>query len=141
MYTYKYPRPAATTDAIVIAKENEEIYILLIQRGNEPFKNRWALPGGFVDMGELLETCCRRELLEETGLTVEGMTQFKTFDAIDRDPRQRTISTVFYTKLNGRKKVKGGDDAKNARWFPISALPDLAFDHQQVVSEFFEKNS
>jgi 8-oxo-dGTP diphosphatase len=139
MYTYKYPRPALTTDAIVFVKENNGTSVLLIERGNEPYKNRWALPGGFVDMDELVETACIRELQEETGLVVEKMTQFKTYDAINRDPRHRTISVVYFAELDKKQNVAGGDDAKNAQWFPVDSLPELAFDHKQIIDEFFGK--
>ena len=137
MYTYKYPRPALTVDSIVFTKEKDSISVLLIQRGREPFKNKWALPGGFVNMDELLETACRRELEEETGLKVARMEQFKAYDAIDRDPRHRTISVVFSAELSVKQEVKGGDDAAHAKWFQISGLPELAFDHQQILEEFF----
>ncbi len=140
MFTYQYPRAALTTDAIVFVKDENlspNTFILLIQRGREPFKNKWALPGGFIEMDEILEMACKRELLEETGLAVENMTQFKTYDSIHRDPRYRTISVVYFTELEKRKAVKGGDDAARAEWFPIGKLPELAFDHQQIIEDFF----
>lgn len=137
MFTYNYPRAALTTDAIVFLKENEETFVLLIQRGREPFKNLWALPGGFIEMNETLEEACKRELKEETGLIVGKMTQFKTYDAIGRDPRHRTISVVYFTELNKRQNVIGADDATNAEWFSIHELPDLAFDHKLILKEFF----
>ena len=139
MYNYEYPRAAITVDAIVLAKENNSTYILLIQRGREPFKNSWALPGGFIEMDETLEIACKRELAEETGLHVEKFTQFKTFDAVNRDPRHRTISVAFFAELHERKAVKGGDDASKAEWFSINNLPELAFDHAIILKEFFEK--
>jgi 8-oxo-dGTP diphosphatase len=138
MYTYDYPRAALTVDAIVFVKEENTISVLLIERGREPFKNKWALPGGFIEMDEILEVACKRELLEETGLAVDKMTQFKTYDAIDRDPRHRTISVIYYTELNEKKEVKGGDDAARAGWFPISDLPELAFDHKQILEDFID---
>ncbi|HDR51944.1 MAG TPA: NUDIX hydrolase, partial [Mariniphaga anaerophila] len=92
MYNYKYPRPAVTVDALVYTKEENRFWVLLIQRGRQPFKGTWALPGGFAGIDELLETACKRELQEETGLKLEKMNQFRTFDAINRDPRHRTIS-------------------------------------------------
>lgn len=138
MYTYDYPRAALTVDAIVFVMEESAISVLLIERGREPFKNKWALPGGFIEMDEILETACMRELLEETGLKVDKMTQFKTYDAIDRDPRHRTISVIYFTELSEKKEVKGGDDAAHAGWFPVSNLPELAFDHKQILEEFFE---
>ncbi len=139
MYTYTYPRAALTVDAIVYSKHNSSAFVLLIERGHEPFKNKWALPGGFIEMDETLETACKRELLEETGLKVEKMTQFKTYDAIDRDPRHRTISVVYYAELNEIQQVKGGDDASRAEWFSVSELPELAFDHKQILKDFFDK--
>jgi len=152
MYSYNYPRAALTVDAIVFVKERipslsnknkkdgilETTYVLIIERGREPFKNKWALPGGFIEMDETLETACKRELLEETGLSVDKMNQFKTYDAIDRDPRHRTISVIHYTELNEKIEVLGGDDAARAAWFPVSDLPELAFDHRQILEEFFE---
>jgi 8-oxo-dGTP diphosphatase len=152
MYTYNYPRAALTVDAIVFAKDRmpslsnknkkdgilEKTYVLLIERGREPFKNKWALPGGFIEMDETLETACKRELLEETGLVVDKMTQFKTYDAIDRDPRHRTISVIYFAELSEKQHVKGGDDAACAEWFPISDLPELAFDHKQILDKFFD---
>jgi 8-oxo-dGTP diphosphatase len=137
MVSYKYPRPALTVDALVYVKESNTFSVLLIQRGIEPFKGKWALPGGFVNMDELLETACKRELEEETGLQVEQMTQFKTFDAINRDPRHRTISVVFSAQLQEKAEVKGNDDAANARWFPVNSLPEMAFDHREILREFF----
>jgi 8-oxo-dGTP diphosphatase len=137
MYTYNYPRAALTVDALVFVKEGNTFFVLLIERGKEPFKNKWALPGGFIKMDETLETACKRELFEETGLKVEQMAQFKTYDAIDRDPRHRTISVVYFAELNEIQQVKGGDDASRAEWFSVSELPELAFDHKQIIEEFF----
>jgi 8-oxo-dGTP diphosphatase len=141
MYTYKYPRPALTVDALVYVKGKTTISVLLIQRGIEPFKGKWALPGGFVNMDELLETACKRELEEETGLLVEQMTQFKTYDAIDRDPRHRTISVVFSAQLPEKAEVKGNDDAANAQWFSINDLPEMAFDHREILEEFLSSRN
>lgn len=133
MYTYQYPRPAVTTDAIVISKRKS---VLLIERGREPFQGKWALPGGFIDMDESLEIACQRELKEETGLKVGELKQFKAYGAIDRDPRGRTISVLFYAFLDEEPVPLAGDDAANARWFPLDQLPELAFDHQQIIEEF-----
>lgn len=138
MYSYKYPRAALTTDAIVFVKKENSIAILLIERAGEPFKKKWALPGGFIEMDETLETACKRELLEETGLLVNKITQFKTYGAINRDPRSRTVSVVYFTELKEKQKVKGGDDAARAEWFVITNLPELAFDHKQIVEDFFD---
>ncbi len=137
MYTYRYPRPALTVDAIIYVKDSECFSLLLIKRGREPFLGQWALPGGFVEMDELLEESCLRELKEETGLQLSNIRQYKVFDAIDRDPRGRTISVIFYAELESQKEVRGGDDAALARWFPFFDLPQMAFDHYQIIQNFF----
>lgn len=138
MYSYQYPRAALTVDAIVYVTEPESIWVLLIKRGKDPFKDKWALPGGFIDMDETLEEACKRELFEETGLKVEAMTQFKAFDAINRDPRHRTISVIFTVQLNEKAQVEGSDDAALADWFPVVELPELAFDHALIIKQFFK---
>jgi len=138
MYTYKYQMPALTVDAIVFTNVNSTLFVLLIQRGQEPFKGKWALPGGFAGIDELLHTACIRELEEETGLLIENMKQFKTYDEIDRDPRHRTISVVYSAEIIGKQPVKGSDDAAKADWFPVYNLPDLAFDHFQILKDFFK---
>jgi 8-oxo-dGTP diphosphatase len=133
MFTYQYPRPAVTVDAILI---NKHLEVLLIERGREPYKGKWALPGGFIDMDESLETACARELREETGLEVENLKQFKAFGDVYRDPRHRTISVIFYAFTEGKLNAQAGDDAANVQWFSISHLPELAFDHRQILDEF-----
>lgn len=137
MYSYKYPRAALTVDAIVFYESKEDTYLLLIERGGEPFWHQWALPGGFIEMDETLEQACIRELEEETGLKVERMQQFRAYDAIDRDPRHRTISVVFSVQLDKRREVIGGDDASKAKWYSVNELPELAFDHAQIIRDFF----
>ncbi len=137
MYTYKYPRPAVTVDAIVVKKGTGEL--LLIQRANDPFAGKWALPGGFVEMDELLVDSCKRELEEETGLKLDKLEFFKLCDAPDRDPRGRTISAVYYGFANDTAEVQGADDALNADWFSFDNLPDLAFDHADIIREFVTK--
>jgi 8-oxo-dGTP diphosphatase len=133
MYSYQYPRPAVTTDAILIANRKS---VLLIERGREPFKGKWALPGGFVDMDEELETACQRELEEETGIKPDGLKQFKAFGGVNRDPRHRTISVVFFALLNEEPQPMAGDDAAKAKWFALDQLPELAFDHRLILDEF-----
>jgi len=136
-YTYKYPRPALTVDAIVISRgANNSGMLLLIQRKNDPFKGKWALPGGFVDINEKLEEAAARELKEETGVGGLDLKQFYVFDAMDRDPRDRTISVVHYSFTNDILPVKGSDDARDAKWFPLNELPDLAFDHRTIIDQF-----
>lgn len=135
-YTYDYERPAVTTDALIVCRELEKTFILLIKRGCDPFVGRWALPGGFLNMGESLETGCKRELEEETGLSEISLTQFYTFGAVDRDPRGRTISVVFYGYISERMDIKGADDAAEACWFPLDEMPELAFDHEEIIKKF-----
>lgn len=133
-YTYKYPRPAVTTDCVVFTKE-EEPKVLLIQRGNEPYKGCWAFPGGFMDMEETAEECAVRELKEETGLTVKQIQQIGAYSKVDRDPRGRTISIAYLAIVDAPTAVSGMDDAAKAAWFPLSSLPDLAFDHQDIMAD------
>lgn len=140
-YTYKYPRPAVTTDCVVFTQE-EEPKVLLIQRGNEPYKGCWAFPGGFMNMEETAEECAVRELKEETGLTVNQIQQIGAYSKVDRDPRGRTVSIAYLAIVDAPTAVSGMDDAAKAAWFPLSSLPDLAFDHQDIMTDaiaFFNK--
>jgi len=133
-YTYEYPRPAVTADCVVIAKENEP-KVLLIQRGNEPFKGQWAFPGGFMNMDETTEQCAVRELEEETGLKVNEIKQIGAYSKVDRDPRGRTVTVAYLVVIDKAEAVKGGDDAAKAQWFPLSNLPELAFDHEEIMKD------
>ena len=133
-FTYEYPRPAVTADCVVIAKENEP-QVLLIQRGNEPFKGCWAFPGGFMNMDETTEQCAIRELEEETGLKVTEIKQIGAYSKVDRDPRGRTITVAYLAIIDKVANVKGLDDAAKAQWFPLSDLPKLAFDHEEIMAD------
>ncbi len=133
-YTYEYPRPAVTADCVVITKENEP-KVLLIQRGNEPFKGQWAFPGGFMNMDETTEQCAVRELEEETGLKVCNIQQIGAYSKVDRDPRGRTVTVAYLAIIDKPETVKGLDDAAKAQWFPLSALPKLAFDHEEILKD------
>lgn len=133
-YTYKYPRPAVTTDCVVFTQE-EEPKVLLIQRGNEPYKGCWAFPGGFMNMEETAEECAVRELKEETGLTVNRIQQIGAYSKVNRDPRGRTVSIAYLAIVDAPTAVSGMDDAAKAAWFPLSSLPDLAFDHQDILAD------
>lgn len=133
-YEYKYPRPAVTTDAAVFGRHAGGVDLLLIQRGEPPFRGSWALPGGFIEIDEELEAAALRELQEETGLRLAGMRQVGAFGAVDRDPRHRTISIVFYAVVDrDAHPPTAGDDAHAVAWHPLNGLPALAFDHDQVV--------
>ena len=139
-YTYKHPRPALTIDCAVFRKAKNYPELLLIQRDRYPFEGMWALPGGFIEMDERLHEAAARELEEETGLTRVPLTPFKTFDAIDRDPRGRTISFIFYGFLDApSKQLKAASDARDARWFKVNQLPELAFDHAEIVDELLKE--
>ena len=131
-YTYDYPRPAVTADCVVFCNDSDGLSVLLIERANEPFKGCWAFPGGFMDMEENAEDCARRELKEETGLQLEHMEQIGVFTDVDRDPRGRTVS-IAYSAFVEKRPVIGADDAAQARWFPISEIPALAFDHEKIL--------
>ena len=133
-YTYEYPRPAVTADCVVITKEKEP-KVLLIQRGNEPFKGCWAFPGGFMNMDETTEQCAVRELEEETGLKVSNIWQIGAYSKVDRDPRGRTVTVAYLALIDNAEKVKGLDDAAKAQWFSLSQLPKLAFDHEDVMAD------
>ena len=133
-FTYEYPRPAVTADCVVIANEKEP-KVLLIQRGNEPFKGCWAFPGGFMNMDETTEQCAVRELEEETGLKVTEIKQLGAYSKVDRDPRGRTITVAYLAIIDKVENVKGLDDAAKAQWFPLSDLPKLAFDHEEIMAD------
>ena len=136
-YCYKYPRPAVTADCIVMTRESNP-EVLLIERGDDPYKGCWAFPGGFLEMDETTEQCAIRELSEETGLQLEGMQQIGTYSKVDRDPRGRTITVAYLAVVESPMEVKGLDDAAKAQWFPIDALPKLAFDHDEIMRDAIE---
>ncbi|MBD5266465.1 MAG: NUDIX hydrolase [Bacteroides sp.] len=133
-YCYKYPHPAVTTDCVIFGFDGINIKILLIQRGIEPYKGKWALPGGFLKPDESAEVGAMRELEEETGLKATYIHQFHTYSTPDRDPRERVI-TIAYMALVKLQDVKGGDDAHDARWFSVNEVPQLAFDHDVILRD------
>ena len=135
MYTYNYPHPAVTADCLVFARTDEGMKLLLIQRKNEPCKGKCAFPGGFMDIDETTIDAARRELKEETGLVVGELHRVGFFDAVDRDPRERIITVAYYTILDKPAEVSGLDDAAQAKWFSLTELPDLAFDHKEILQE------
>ena len=133
-YTYKYPRPAVTADCIVITREADP-KVLLIQRSDEPFKGGWAFPGGFMNIDETTEQCAIRELEEETGLQVSKIQQIGAYSKVDRDPRGRTVTVAYLAIVDEPITVTGLDDAAKAEWWPLSSLPILAFDHDEIISD------
>lgn len=124
-----------TADVAVLRLEAEP-EILLIQRKNPPYESSWALPGGFMEMEETLEEAARRELQEETGLDAGELIRFDTYDAPDRDPRGRTLTQVFVTVWKPAMGASSaGSDAGDLRWFPLVSLPELAFDHAEIIRD------
>ncbi len=125
----EWENPKVTVDIIIRIGDR----IVLIERRNEPFG--WALPGGFVDYGESLESAALREAKEETGLDLDNLQQFRAYSAPDRDPRQHNVSVVFSATANG--VPEGGDDANRAELFATDKMPELVFDHYKIVTDFF----
>lgn len=138
-YTYDYPRPMCSVDAVIFKREENRLWILLIQRDRHPFEGMWALPGGFIGMEETLLESVTRELEEETGLTGVSLVQLDTFGDPGRDPRGRVITVVFLGSVEGPVEIKAGDDARQARWFDTDAIPILAFDHDRIVNKALQK--
>lgn len=138
-YTYEYPRPSLTADCVVFSFDGNDLKVLLIERGLEPFKGKWAFPGGFMRMDETIEECAKRELQEETGLVETRLEQFHVFSDVNRDPRVDSfgnpvrVVTVAFFALVKQSEVNGGDDAKNAKWFSMKDIPHLAFDHDYIL--------
>ncbi|MEF8811585.1 MAG: NUDIX hydrolase [Bacteroidales bacterium] len=133
-YTYEYPRPAVTVDCLVLSKENEQVWLMLIRRDKPPFEKSWALPGGFVEIDEDLDEAAYRELKEETDISDIELRQFRAFGKPGRDPRGRTISIVYYGFVDSEKTTAiAGSDARNVDWFEINDLPPLAFDHDEII--------
>ncbi|MCT4614161.1 MAG: NUDIX hydrolase [Marinifilaceae bacterium] len=133
-YCYEYPRPSLTTDCVIFGFDGLNINILLIQRGGEPFKGKWAFPGGFVDMNESTEEGAKRELFEETGIDNVFIEQLYTFSDVNRDPRGRVISVAYYALVKSSDyNLIAGDDAAKAKWFKLDEVPSLAFDHDMIL--------
>ncbi|MBE6337113.1 MAG: NUDIX hydrolase [Lentimicrobiaceae bacterium] len=128
-YCYQYPHPALAADCVIFGFYNNDLKILLIQRGQDPHKGKWAFPGGFMNIDETAEQCARRELEEETGLKDVDVEQFYTLSDVNRDPRERVLSVAHYAIIK-ISDVKGGDDAVKAKWYSLDEIPSLAFDHE-----------
>lgn len=133
-YTYDYPRPSVTVDCVVFGFDEGDLKVLLVQRELEPFRGKWALPGGFVREDESLEAAARRELLEETGIEKLYLEQLFTFGEVDRDPRGRVITVAYYALVKlADHRVRAATDASSAAWFSVSDVPKLAFDHEEIL--------
>ena len=137
-YQYKYEHMAVTTDCAIFTYEDWQLKVLLVRRGGEPYKGQWAFPGGFLKMDETAEEGARRELREETGLVPSAIGQLGVFSDVDRDPRERVITIAWYALVKP-SEVVGGDDADEAAWFPVDALPPLAFDHRKIFEAAMER--
>ncbi len=134
-YVYRWPRMMVTADAAVFRLASGRLEVLLVRRGQDPFKGMWCFPGGFVEIDEELEDAAARELLEETGLSEVKLEQVQTFGKVGRDPRGRQITTCFGGIIpeGCGNEVRGGDDAADAKWFDLENLPKLAFDHTEIA--------
>ncbi len=134
-YCYDYPHPAVSTDIVVFTIREEQLRLLLVQRRGEPFRGMWALPGGFVRMNEDLDEAASRELEEETGVSGVYLEQLYTFGRPQRDPRERVISVAYYALIpSDRLQLRAATDAEAVGWFSLDALPDLPFDHAEIVA-------
>lgn len=133
-YCYRYPHPSVTTDCVIFGFDGERLKVLLVKRGGEPYAGWWAFPGGFVKIDESAEEGALRELKEETSLLAAYVEQFHTYSNPDRDPRERVITIAYYALVK-ISQVKGGDDAKEAKWFALDEIPHLAFDHDVILRD------
>jgi 8-oxo-dGTP diphosphatase len=134
-YTYEYPRPSVTVDLVVFTISEAKLKVLLIQRGEQPFQQMWALPGGFVRQDESVDAAARRELQEETGVKDIYLEQLYTFGEPNRDPRGRVITVAYYALIRSQDQVlQATTDASAAAWHEAFALPELAFDHAQIIA-------
>lgn len=135
-FSYEYERPGLTVDCVIFGLDLDEeaLRVMLVERDLEPFEGMWAVPGGFVRPGETLEEAAARELREETGIADVFLEQLYTFGAPERDPRGWVVSVAYYALVSPDKHaVRAATDARQARWFPVDALPRLAFDHAEIV--------
>jgi len=133
-FKYEYARPALTVDCVVFGLDDEGLKVLLIERDLEPFRGRWALPGGFVHVDESVDDAARRELHEETSLKKVFLEQLFTFGKLGRDPRERVVSVAYYALVQlCDHKVQAATDAREALWFALDDVPKLAFDHDQIL--------
>ncbi len=133
----KYPRPSVTVDLVIFTIADDDLKVLLIRRGGEPFKGCWALPGGFVEIGESLEAAAARELSEEAGVTNVYLEQLYTFGDPGRDPRGRVISVSYFALVDAdRQRIRAASDAADAQWqsvFDTKTNGKLAFDHKRIL--------
>jgi 8-oxo-dGTP diphosphatase len=135
MYCYQYQHPAVTVDIVIFTIRDEQLKLLLIRRAGEPYRGKWALPGGFVGMDEDLEQAARRELEEEAGVSGVYLEQLYTFGKLGRDPRERVITITYYALIpSERIQLRAATDAEAVGWFGMDELPQLAFDHDEIFA-------
>jgi 8-oxo-dGTP diphosphatase len=133
-YTYQFARPALTVDCVVFGFDEGDLRVLLIQRDVEPFRGKWALPGGFVRLDATLDEAARRELAEEAGVRDVYLEQLYTFGAPNRDPRERVVTVAYYALVRMEKyRLQAATDARHAAWFAVDDRPTLAFDHDEIL--------
>jgi 8-oxo-dGTP diphosphatase len=134
------PRAALAVDCVVFGLDERELKVLLVQRRLAPFQQAWALPGGFVRIDETLHEAAARELRDETSVTDLYLEQLYTFDALDRDPRERVVTVAYYAlaKLSDHR-LRAATDAIGVGWFALDDLPALAFDHDAIVARAYER--
>ena len=132
----QYARPSVTVDVVIFTLRAQDLQVLLICRKHPPFAGYWAVPGGFVEMDESLESAALRELQEETGVHDVYVEQLYTFGDPDRDPRTRVITVTYFALVpeTALPPLSAGDDAADARWWSMYDLPPLAFDHAEILS-------
>ena len=136
-YSYEYERPGLTVDCVIFGLnlDEESLKVMLIERDVEPFAGMWAIPGGFVRNGETLSEAAMRELREETGITDVFLEQLYTFGDPGRDPRGWIVSVGYYALVSPEKhSIRATTDARQARWFPVTSVPRLAFDHAEILA-------
>ena len=140
MYSYEYPHPAVTVDIVIFTIRDARLKLLLIRRAGEPYRGKWALPGGFIHLDEDLDASARRELEEETGVSGVYLEQLYTFGAPQRDPRERVITVAYYALIPSDKlQLRAATDAEAVGWFGMDELPQLAFDHTDIIAMAHER--
>ncbi|WP_372895916.1 NUDIX domain-containing protein [Stieleria sp.] len=138
--TYEFPRPALTVDCVVFGLDEPDLKVLLIRRELEPYRGKWALPGGFVHVDESLDDAAKRELREETGLEKVFLEQLYTYGDVDRDPRERVVTVAYYALVRlSDHRVVAATDARDAAWFGVHDVPRLAFDHDRILNAAYQR--